>query len=341
MLCTCLIIGGIVKKLTSLSRPNLWLIATTLVFIGAAIILQYAIDPYTIQVDRWSAIHNFLATMLQGNYPYGATTHLGGYGSPFPVWQILHLPLFFAGNVGLSIFLTTIAFIATLYHCHSSKIALIATILLALSPAFWYEIAVRSDLITNMMLIAIISEWLIYKKIKLSNSTIPIGILAGLILSTRLIAIIPICVLYGYEFLKMGWKKQVICIVATILTFTITFLPFVLWNGSTLFFFEYNPFVLQTRQGSYLVLLIFAIIAITITLHQKGNTKYLSATTGLLLTILVVMAFAEKMWMHQLWNGLFTSAFDITYLSAALPFYIAHLSRSFAAKKQVSGLSSN
>ena len=157
--------------------------------------------------------------------------------------------------------------------------------------------------------------------------------MAGLILSTRFIAIIPICVIYGYEFLKIGWKKQVVLLLTTLATFGLTFLPFVLWEGSTLLFFEYNPFVLQTRQGSWGVLFLFALIAISTTIYIKGNTKYRMAYTGILLTILVVMAFVEKMWQHNLWTELFSPAFDITYLSVALPFYIENIGFSIVLEK--------
>lgn len=324
MLVTCCIIYIIHEK-WSFKHTTKYLIGIGVLFLFGAIAIQYAIDPFSLQVDRWSAIHNFLATMLQGDYPYGQSTHLGGYGSPFPVWQILHLPFYLIGNVGLSIFIVTIAFITTLYYCHSSKVALTATILLGISPAFWYEIAVRSDLITNMLLVATIVEWLIHKNIKLSQYTILIGIIAGLILSTRLIAIIPICAIYGYEFLRIGWKKQLLLILTTAATFALTFLPFLLWEGSTLLFFQFNPFVLQTRQGSWLVLCIFAIIAIAATLLMKNKLQYRFICTGVILSILVSLAFVEKMWQENLWGGVFSSAFDITYLSTALPFYIGYL----------------
>ena len=68
------------------------------------------IDPYSIKVDRWSAIHNFLTCLLAGEYPYAAQTHLGGYGSPFPVWQLFHLPFYLLGNVGLSLIVAVIIF---------------------------------------------------------------------------------------------------------------------------------------------------------------------------------------------------------------------------------------
>jgi hypothetical protein len=147
----------------------------------------------------------------------------------------------------------------------------------------------------------------------------------GIMLSTRLVAIIPICVIYGYEFLLMNWKKQCLFVLIAISGFCATMLPFLLWDGSTLLFFEYNPFVLQTRQGSWLVLLIFACLAIGITIWQRGQLSQRLATTGLLLTTLVTMAFVEKMWQQDQWTELFSSTFDITYLSVALPFYITYL----------------
>lgn len=322
---------GVAKKMAfTIVYSTRWLIGIGILFLCIAVCLQYAIDPLSIQVDRWSALHNFSSSLLEGEYPYGHPTHLGGYGSPFPVWQILHLPFYLVKNVGLSIFVVTIGFIVTIYYCHSSKAALMATILLCISPAFWYEIAVRSDLITNMMFVFILTEWLIHKQIKLSSYTISLGLLSGIILSTRFIAIIPMCVVYGYEFLKMGWKKQLLFLLVTLVTFVLTFLPFILWEGSTLLFFEYNPFVLQTRQGSWVVLFLFAIIAIAFTIYMKGGIKHRVAYTGLLLTLLVVMAFVEKMYQQNMWFELFSPAFDITYLSTALPFYIGYIACSLS-----------
>ena len=132
--------------------------------------------------------------------------------------------------------------------------------------------------------------------------------------------------LYGYEFLRVDWRKQSVFILTTITTFVITFLPFLFWEGSTLLFFEYNPFILQTRQGSLGVLLLFAVIAIAMTIYLKENQTYRAALTGLILNILVAMAFVEKMWQQHLWDALYSSAFDITYLTIGIPFYIVHLS---------------
>lgn len=330
MIGVCAVIWGINWLLNNKKFSTKCFWGILIFFPIIAIGIQYAIDPLSIQVDRWSAIHNFLSGMLQGLYPYGQQTHLGGYGSPFPVWQLLHLPFYIVGNVGLSIIVVTILFLWTLYRLYPKKVAIAASVLLCISPAFWYEVAVRSDLITNIMLSAIIVEWLVHKNIKLNDHWIWIGCIVGLTLSTRFVAVIPICVIYGYEFLQMNWKKQSLFIFIVISIFALTMLPFVFWKGSTLLFFDYNPFVLQTRQGSWFVFLIFSIIAIGGTIWMRGRIAHRWIVTGILLTSLVTMAFVEKMWQQNLWNGLYTSAFDITYLSIALPFYIEYLSCSMA-----------
>ena len=297
-------------------------------YLAMGIGLQYAIDPMSLQVDRWSAIHHFLDGMLSGIYPYGQQTHLGGYGSPLPVWQVLHLPFYAIGNVGLSIFAAIAAFIYTLHRTRGEKVAWTALLLLVASPACWYEITVRSDLITNIILAATIAEWLVYKGVRLKEHYIGIGILCGLLVSTRLIAIIPLAVAYGYEFIQLQWRKQLGFVGVMICTFALTILPFVFWKGSTLLFFEYNPFVLQTRQGSLLALILFAVVAVSTTLYYKSSEQVRLPLTGWLLTSLVVIAFVEKMWRENIWTELYSSAFDITYLSVALPFYIVCLATS-------------
>ena len=326
-LCATGVLWLAAKRIEKIQKPHVWLGIGMGCFLMAGIALQYVIDPMGLQVDRWSAIHNFLDGMLAGIYPYGQQTHLGGYGSPLPVWQILHLPFYLIGNVGLSIFVVLGLLIWTTSKTRGVKAALGVALLLGSSPALWYEIAVRSDLITNIMLVCVIAEWLAYKQLRLEEKTVFIAVLSGLLLSTRLVAVIPLAVMYGYEFLKMGWKKQLLFVGIVLLCFSLTILPFVFWKGSTLLFFEYNPFVLQTRQGSTLSLIMWLAIAVGLTLYLKGKESARTLTTGVVLTMLVAIAFVSKMWMDNVWGDLYKSTFDITYLSLALPFYVLEAAR--------------
>ena len=103
------------------------------------IIGQACINPYQINVDRWSAIHNFISELLEGRFPYKAETHLHGYGSPFPVWQILHIPFYLLGNVGLSFSVGTFLFLHSMYRLWGTRVSFIAFILLIASPAYLYR----------------------------------------------------------------------------------------------------------------------------------------------------------------------------------------------------------
>lgn len=302
-------------------QPLVWLSAIVGVALIGGVYLQYAIDPYSLQVDRWSALHNFLQYMLNGEYPYAANTHLGGFGSPFPIWQLFHLPFYLLGNVGLSIFVVTLLFVVVVCKCYGTKMAVCVSALLFLCPAYWYEVAVRSDLMTNLLLVSIVVMALHKYKISLSNHLCLLGLLVGCLASTRLIALIPMAVLYGKEFLQLSLKDKCVFIATVLFVFALTFLPFLMWDGSTLLFFEYNPFVLQTRQGSALVFVLFALIAIGMVLYADRKKISVYLVTGGLLNLLVLFAMVEKMYLMDAWTKLFTPMFDITYFSAALPFY--------------------
>ena len=127
-----------------------------LIAFAGMVAVQYAIDPYSIQVDRWSALHFPIQNLLSGIYPYTASTHLGGNASPFPVWQILHIPFYLLGNVGLSFFAATALFLWSCWKVQGREKALVVSLLLCSSVAVWYEVSVRSDLITNLLLLAAI-----------------------------------------------------------------------------------------------------------------------------------------------------------------------------------------
>ena len=308
-----------------LKKTSIWLFASLIGLLLMAGVLQCLIDPYQLQVDRWSAIHFFLDELFQGNYPYKAGTHLGGYGSPFPVWQCFHLPFYFLGNVGLSFFVVSFIFVYSIYKFYGAKSALYIWMLLVASPAYWYESVVRSDLITNLILSATIVLWLKNKEIKFSGHIVSLACLIGLLASTRFISIVPIAALYGASFLKLSFKKQITFISIVAFVFVLTFLPFLLWEGESLLFFEYNPFILQTRQGSWFVLLLFVIVAIVSVIYATRKNKSLYLLTAYLLNFLVVTAFVEKMILNDAWGKLFSPMFDITYLSLALPFYVLYL----------------
>ena len=306
------------KKWRNPSRKTIMCIT---VIAGAILLIaQSSIDPYKLQVDRWSAIHNFLNNLFHGIYPYAARTHLGGYGSPFPFWQCFHIPFYLLGNVGLSIFFCLFLYIASVYRYVASAKLLQLIALLFSSPAFVYEVMVRSDLLSNFLLVAAIINYIYYHRIYLLQHWLPISMVIGLMLSTRLSAAIPFAVYFLYSYLRQPAYIKVMMPVVVFVTFVVTFLPFVFWNGRMLFFFQYNPFVLQTRQGSSMVVVIIACLLIYLSLTWKNSYYKMERNIAIVLFGLVAVTFIYNMFTTHTWTELVQSRYDISYFDMALPF---------------------
>lgn len=294
--------------------------------LGVLFAAQLYIDPWRLNVDRWSAIHNFLSNLFQGVYPYSARTHLGGYGSPFPVWQLLHVPFYLLGDVGLSLFATYLFLLYALSKVQGRGAALCAGVLLLCSPGFVYEALVRSDLVTNFMFVCAVLSLLVSRQKTLKGSGQLFGILIGLLLSTRLSTGVVWFVLLLRPFLQLGLWRQFRFLLVVSVVFALTFVPFAFWDGHMLFFFTYNPFVLQTRQGSPLTLLLFLPVLVSLALTWGSSWQRLNFHVALSLLLLVVVTFVVNMSTTGTWDELFQSRYDITYFNMSLPFLCAAMS---------------
>lgn len=297
-----------------------------LAFVGM-ISVQYAIDPYAIQVDRWSALHFPIRNLLSGIYPYTASTHLGGNASPFPVWQILHIPFYLMGNVGLSFFAATSLFVWSCYKVHGKEKTLVICLLLCSSVAVWYEVAVRSDLITNFIFLAAIINAVIHR---MSEQWVKerqwwIACVVGLLACTRLLVLIPLVVLLLPYFYKMNLRRQCAVMLLTLSVFVLTFVPFAVWDWQEFYYFQNNPWALQTRQGHLSDFCLFVPLTLFLAFNYKGNVRRYCRNSAFLLFAFVFVTFVHNMYAEANWN-LFSSAFDITYLSAALPFCLLAIS---------------
>lgn len=299
------------------------------------IVLQLSIDPYSVKVDRWSAIHNFIANLFSGEYPYAAQTHLGGYGSPFPVWQVFHIPFYMLGDVGLSFVLCLILFLDSIRRYKNINTAFFCFILLSISPAFIYEIAVRSDLISNFLLCGAIIIYFQHYNIKIENHILLVCVMIGLMASTRISTLIPFAIYFFRDFLRVSLLNKIFSILICILVFVVTFLPFFFWNGEMLFFFKHNPFSLQSRQGNLMDFIIFIPLGIYLALNWKSDfSKYLFNTV-IMLVLFIIITFCHNMYISETWDSLFTSLYDITYFDMALPFLVLLIGNNFLRPKEL------
>ncbi len=319
-----LMMGWLLPYLKTGEKWKKSLMATGVLAVLGMLGVQYVVDPAEILVDRWSALHNPISFLLQGEYPYLATTHLGGYASPFPMWQVLHIPFYMLGNVGLSFFAALIFFLWAIRRTWGSHTALCAMLMMATAPAVWYEVSVRSDLITNMLLTCglIILFLPMMNRYWLEKYSIPIAVGCALLACTRLITLLPLGLLILPAWLHISRKKQILMPAIFLGVFALTFLPFALWEWERFFHSEFSPWMLQARQGNATGFLLYAPLAIALAMQWKENSKAYLRNTAVMLTVFVGVSIGLNMMSNGNFD-LFHSAYDITYFSTALPFCIA------------------
>ncbi len=298
-----------------------------LIGVGALVMLaiQYHFDPMQNAVDRWSAIENPIRYLLRGGFPYLAPTHLDGKASPFPMWQVFHIPFYFLGNVGLSEPFSIVCFLGSIWYLYDYKRAFVASMFTFFSIAILYEVSVRSDLITNFMLLSAFINFIHKRGITFGKRPFVLAFIAGLWLSTRLHTALPLFILFFPEWLKLTNTRKVLSPMIAAATLVITFLPFYLWNADALLFDSTSPFVLQTRQGGMLEMLItFGIVVLLVVLYIKGGKRFAdyNLCAAMALIGLTAVAFVVKMAADNSFDQIFEGAYDITYFNAALPFII-------------------
>ncbi len=72
----------------------------SLLFFLFTIWLNYKVDGYQLNTDRWSAMESAIKALLHNEYPYAAIDHLNGRTSNLPTLIIIGIPFYLIGNVG-------------------------------------------------------------------------------------------------------------------------------------------------------------------------------------------------------------------------------------------------
>lgn len=307
------------------------------ILVLSILFLLFKINRYNVDVDRWSAVTFFIDGVLQHKYPYGIHTHVSAtnFPSPFPIWYVVNFPFYLLGDVGYGLlFFILLPVFLIVYYTKSYRGALLFLLLFVLSPAYWWEVVVRSDSLSNAFLIFSFIYWYFYSGKKLDKSLFLSIITIGLLASTRFSAWIPLALFFLVPFIKLKFKFKIYLLVGIILVLVITFLPFIFWDTQHWIFFKRNPFMSQTSIGNRYVLIIMMVLGLIFAFRWK-NLKEFSfiASTFVFLFILtsqiiIIIKFGTQ-------DGLFNnSKLDISYFTLAFPYCIAYISNVFLNGKK-------
>lgn len=280
------------------------------------------VDPEHLNIDRWSALSRFWDAFARGEYPY-VRTHLGNYISGFPGLFVLAFPFWWLGDVGLLQFAALGAFVVlALRVARETSSAAFVLLLLAGLPLFLYEVVVRSELFSNMVLVA----WLVHAGNRpgaFAGRRILLAAVAwGLVLSTRAVAILPFA-LVAFPLLKGRSPREVVLsgfVLAA--TFLATLAPFFFWSPDH--FHDVNPYFVQSGAMPGWAVAIVLAFALCLGFRFRGSPR-LFAHAGAVLFVAVFASWIIKSirlgWATALWGN----GFDISYFALPLPFLLLYL----------------
>ncbi|NUN10701.1 MAG: hypothetical protein HUU54_16120 [Ignavibacteriaceae bacterium] len=284
------------------------------VFYG--LILSYA--PQETRVSRADAATLWLTDLLNGVFPYGTEKNPSG----FPVNFLIIYPFSLAGNTGLLQFFTMLSlFFLLIRYSKSLKELLFRGFLILSSVPLYYELVVKSEIFSNAFLFLLLM-FIILRKVsdeKWSASFFFSAILAGLLLSTRLV-IFPMLLLFLLYKFRNSFPKILSFGLIAVIAFLLTLLPFIIWNSER--FFSAGPFAVQSI---YLPPVLMGVIIILSAYSgwAAANKYELFFSTGLMLFISIILSFLITVSDTGLYESLFNDRFDISYFNLCIPFFIA------------------
>ncbi|MDR3141801.1 MAG: hypothetical protein LBU37_08780 [Tannerellaceae bacterium] len=293
--------------------------------LSLAFLLMHYIDKYTVDVDRWSALAFWSENLKNGVFPYGTPTHKGGYASPYPVWQLFHFPFHLLGDTGYGQLFCLFVFFVFLYFSRKRLAGGAFILLLALSPGFWWEMSVRSDLLCNMLLAYMFLSSMFYYQLW-SKRLYLTATVTGLFLCTKMLVAIPLFLFVFPHFLRLATKEKVCFALLAVAGALVPFIPFLFGERGILNHPEYNPALQQARQGNIWVAA--ALFALTVSASLRWKTmRDCFFLSGLFLFLLIASVGVEITLSGDIHYTLFGDEFDISYFNVSIPFFLFCLNR--------------
>lgn len=319
---------NLVKKMTRLNYK--YATATLFVCVCALIsIILVRINPLSINVDRWSATTYFLDGLFSRVYPYGIHTHVSehNFPSPFPLWHYLNLPFWLLKDVGIGLFVFLSLVVYTVFKFTTSyKKTFFFLLLLSVSPAYWWEVTVRSDGLSNQILIFCCILYMHQKKISFNTKWIQTSILVGLCACTRLSALIAIGIYLFRSYIKIPLSRQIYAVLIIGSILLIFFIPYIFWDTDTWIFFTRNPFMSQSTPANIWVLSIVTITSIVFTMRNNPTNiiNYFSFISLIMFLFFLgtLICFHIQSGNGSVWDD---ANFDISYLTLSLPYCLTTL----------------
>jgi hypothetical protein len=279
----------------------------------------------SLNVDRWSVIYSFWEAFFNGDYPYFAKSHMNNPPGPMPIYFVIALPFYLINEIGwmplVAVFIGVL-FINKLVKNPTSQLVFI--LFMFTFMGFYWELLSRSTILLNSFLVLIV---LLYseKSIARQNYSFYLSaFLTGVILSTRMVFVMPFLSLGIMTLLskKVSFPRLLSWTALALFAFALTFLPF--YIGFQESFFVMNPFKVQSGfllPSIYNYLFILISIVLSLFFYNQLSLLLLS---GYSLFISIFIYFVYHLMHSGLQGAYFQSGADISYFLFCVPFLLMH-----------------
>lgn len=296
-----------------------WEIAT---IVGLVVLCTVAMPyiPLATRNGRFPAVVEWLTNFQNGIFPYGTKANPSG----FPFLFFFASPFYLLGDAGyLEVFGLLLFLMLLLKSSKTKKEFRLKMILLFIIPSTLYEIAVRSELLTNTAVV-ISFFYLAQEKLdehKKNTFFFVLALLFGFFLSTRLIAFLWLAMFLLF-FFRNNLKNGAIFFLIALSVFLLSLLPFYLWNAEA--FLNKGPFAVQTIYLPMWIFVVFPFIVLYIS-WMIADFQELLFASGVLTFLLVSISFLMTIGEVGMSEAFFNSRFDISYFILSVPFFILAL----------------
>jgi hypothetical protein len=307
----------------NVSKKLIWLSLFAFALFSFFIFKKIPVE--TLNVDRWSVITSFWDSYFKGGYVYLAKSNVGNYPGPMPFYFILALPFYFIGELGWFSLLGVLLFYFVIEKTvGNTALKSTAIVLVLMNIPYVWEVVCRSNIFLNAVLVLWVLIYFLKQEKFDSPKSILLGILIGLVLSTRNVLVIPfiIAFIYSLKNKKITIKETLLIGAVSLVTFCLTFLPFI-WNHWAEFKIM-NPFLIQsTFLIPFKFTLSFIVLSVIAGFYCKSkNDIYFYSAAILFSSILIYFIY----WIIKIgFSETFVNSFaDISYFILCLPFALYH-----------------
>ncbi len=305
--------------------------SATAVFFIFSLYLNHKVDGYSLNVDRWSAMETGIEAVLDGKYPYDIPDHMGQESSNLPVLILLGMPVYLLfGSVGYLqsfIFLLFSYTVFVLFRTYRQRLGVL--LLFVISPAYVWEIYVKSDLASNFIIVAgfsglVWNRFLARPKIRPES----VSVLTALLLLTRLSSVIPAGILLFRKFYLSSAGEKLRFVSVFLVTISVILYLFFSLSPDLHTLLKHNPFFIQGTKQPLWLSVSYIILAFLLSLRIRSLYDVF-LFSGILLFICVFIPFILCLAEYGYRATVADSFFDISFFNMSMPFIVITLGMVF------------